>query len=378
MKLGGAHGTCGFSVAARAFRLASLTVLLSATWVLGLSGQALAVDPTVVAVGDMACPPTEPSYNGGNGTATQCRQRYVSDLVVAASPNALLDLGDNQYDFGQLANYQAVYHPTFGRANAVVWPSLGNAEYDTANAQGFFDYFASVGVTSRISGSAVDAASFADGYYSFDIGTWHAIALNSNCAEIGGCGAGSPQELWLKNDLAAHTNRCTLAYWHHPRWNSGSLGNDTSTAAFWTSLYNAHADIVLNGHGNHHYERTVQQNPSGTTDANGIREFIVSTGGESHGTPPGTPGNPATTQITDYTSYGILKLTLHPNSYDWQFVPEVGGTFTDSGTGFCHASPPQAPAAPSLTAVPANNSVQLSWTAPADGGSPIANYKIYR
>jgi fibronectin type III domain protein len=354
-------------------------VLVGLLWG-SLGGQAEgATDPTVAAVGDMACSPWHPSYNNGDGTATECRHRHVSDLLVNPSPDALLDLGDNQYDEGQLDEYQDVYHPTFGRANAVVYPSLGNAEYDTPNAQGYFDYFSSVGVTARILGTAADAANFNSGYYSFDIGSWHLIALNSNCAQVGGCGAGSPQELWLKSDLAAHPNRCTLAYWHHPRWNSGELGNDSTTRVFWTDLYAAHADLVLNGHGNHHYERFLPQNPSGAPDANGIREFIVSTGGESHGTPPVTPGDPDTSQITDYTSFGILRLTLHPGSYDWQFVPAVGGSFTDSGTASCHSSPtPQQPSAPSLSASAGDAKVSLSWNAPADGGAPVTGYNVYR
>ena len=239
-------------------------------------------------------------------------------------PDALLLLGDNQYDEGELDEFQEVYHPTFGRANTSVYPSLGNAEYDTPGAQGFFDYFASVGVTARIGAMAgADTTHYASGYYSFDIGAWHLIALNSNCAQVGGCNTGSPQELWLKSDLAAHPNQCTLAYWHHPRWNSGALGNDPATRGFWTDLYHAQADIVLNGHGNHHYERFMPQNANGTPDpANGVREFIVSTGGEAHGTPPGSPTDSTdTTEVSDYTSFGILKLSLRPASYTGSSCP---------------------------------------------------------
>jgi acid phosphatase type 7 len=363
----------------RPLRAVFLIGVASVLCSLAFSGQAAALDPTVVGVGDMACSQWNPNYNSGNGTATACRQKYVSDVAVNLSPNALLDLGDNQYDNGELVNYQTVYDPTFGRANPVVYPSLGNAEYDTPNAQGFFDYFSSVGVTARIGASGADTGNYSSGYYSFNIGAWHLIALNSNCAEIGGCGLGSPQEMWLKSDLAAHPNHCTVAYWHHPRWNSGNLGDDSSTAAFWTDLYNAHADLVLNGHGNHHYERFTPQSPSGIPDANGVREFIVSTGGESHGTPPTGPGDStATTQISDYTSYGVLKLTLHPSSYDWQFVPEVGGSFTDSGTANCHAASAQRPGPPSLSATPADSSVHLSWSTPSDGGAPITGYNVYR
>jgi hypothetical protein len=349
---------------------------------LALGAQARAADPLVTAVGDMACPPTNPSYNSGNGTSTKCRQRYVSDLVVAAAPAGLLDLGDNQYDNGELANYNSVYHPTFGRSNGVVFPSIGNAEYGTANAQGFFDYFNNQGVIARIRAGGGDASNISPGgYYSFNIGSWHLIALNSNCGEtgVGGCGSGSAQEVWLKSDLAAHPNQCTLAYWHHPRFNSGTLGNDATYSAFWNALYNARADVVLNGHGNHHYERNAAQTPAGIADpTSGIREFIVSTGGESHGTPPGTPGNSGVLQVADYTSYGVLKLTLHPSSYDWQFVPEVGGSFTDSGTGTCHSAAVSRPSAPALSATAAESAANLSWTASSNGGSAITNYKVYR
>src|SRR4051812_47474742 len=210
------------------------TALMALLLALTVAGRAhAAVDRTVAAVGDMACAPYDPAYNGGNGTATNCRQRSVSDLLVSPVPDALLDLGDNQYDSGELAGYRAVYDPTFGRANDVVYPSLGNAEYETNGARGFFDYFSSVDVTSRIVDTGADTSNFGGGYYSFDIGAWHLIALNSNCRKVGGgCGTGGAQEVWLKNDLAAHPNRCTLAYWHHPRWNSGELGDDSSTAAF--------------------------------------------------------------------------------------------------------------------------------------------------
>jgi fibronectin type 3 domain-containing protein len=345
-----------------------------------MSLAAAQADPTLGAVGDMGCAATNPKYNGGNGTATSCRQKYVSDLLVNPIPSAVLLLGDNQYVRGELSNFQAVYHPTFGRTNAVAYPSIGNAEYDTPGAQGWFDYYSSVGVTARIAGSGADASNYANGYYSFDVGAWHLIALNSNCSDIaGGCKAGGAQETWLKSDLAAHPNQCTLAYWHHPRWNSGSLGNDSSTAAFWTDLYNAHADIVLNGHGNHHYERHTPQTPAGVPNPSaGIREFIVSTGGEEHGTPPGTPGDPNTLEVSDYTSFGVIRMALHPTSYDWQFVPEVGGSFTDSGSGTCHSAPAsQAPGAPALSAT-ADSAVHLSWSTPSDGGSPITGYRIYR
>ncbi len=310
-------------------------------------------DPVVDAVGDMGCAFNDPNYNGGNGSpgvpapGNDCLQGYVSDLVVSPLPNALLDLGDNQYDTGTLFDYQHVFDPTYGRANAVTYPTLGNAEYNDGNAPptGFFSYFSAAGVFARIQATGGGNTSHltTDGYYSFDLGTWHIIALNSNCtgtyAVSGGCQPGSPQEQWLKTDLAANHQKCILAFWHHPRWNSGALGNDSATAAFWTDLYNAHATLVINGHGNHHYERFVPQDPTGAPAADGIREFIVSTGGQSHGVPPTTPGDRATSQVANYTTFGILRLTLHPSSYDWQFVPATAdgqsGRFTDSGSAPC-------------------------------------------
>ena len=166
---------------------ALLCVLLS----LSPGGARAASDPTIAAVGDMACSSGYPDYNGGNGTATSCRYRYVSDLVVNPMPAALLVLGDNQYENGALADFQQSYDPTYGRANVAVYPSIGNAEYDTKGAKGFFQYFQQEGVTSRILGAATDASHWGDGYYSFNVGAWHLIALNSNCKQVGGCGSGS-------------------------------------------------------------------------------------------------------------------------------------------------------------------------------------------
>jgi hypothetical protein len=205
----------------------------------------------------------------------------------------------------------------------------GNHEYEPANgtdcdpsqtAAGYFQYF----------GAAAGEAG--KGYYSFDVGSWHLIALNSNCFAVGGCRVGSPQETWLKSDLASHPNTCTLAYWHHPRFTSGQA-EDLEVSAFWDDLYAAGADVILNGH-SHSYERFAPQDPSENYDpANGMREFVAGAGGEdleafSRTTP--------LTEVRASNTFGVLDLTLHAASYDWRFVPQQGGTFFDSGSAFCH------------------------------------------
>jgi hypothetical protein len=165
-------------------------------------------------------------------------------------------------------------------------------------------------------------------WYSFNIGSWHLIALDSNQP------SNSQQLAWLENDVATHSNQCTLAFWHHPRFNSGSThGDNTGVGTFWTRLYNANADVVLNGH-EHVFERFAPQTPEGVSDpVRGIREFIVGTGGRSHyafGTAK------ANSEVRNSNTFGVLKVTLHSTSYNWAFQPVSGGTFTDSGSGSCH------------------------------------------
>jgi hypothetical protein len=202
-------------------------------------------------------------------------------------------------------------------------PSPGNHEYNTLNATGYYGYFgAAAGDPSK-------------GYYSFDLGDWHIIVLNSNLScDVIGCAAGSPQEQWLRADLAANSKFCTLAYWHHPRFNSGaSHGNNIEMAPFWNALYEYNADVILNGH-EHVYERFAPQTPSAVADPDhGIRQFTVGTGGRSHYTFGTIQPN---SERREGNTYGVLKLTLHATGYDWQFVPVAGASFTDSGSGTCH------------------------------------------
>ncbi len=173
-----------------------------------------------------------------------------------------------------------------------------------------------------------------NGYYSYDLGTWHIVVLNSEGQDVGGCGAPSRQGQWLQADLTAHPAACTLAYWHKPLFSSGSAhGNDLKMKPLWDALYHAGADAVINGH-DHDYERFAPQTPEGIADdAHGMRGFVVGTGGKNH-----RPFGPidSTSEVRNADSFGVLKLTLRAGGYDWQFIPGAGKTFTDAGSGTCH------------------------------------------
>lgn len=302
-----------------------LSAVVAAAALLG-SAPAAAGDPVIAAAGDIACDPAAAAYNGGAGVKTQCRQRATSDLLLTIAPDAVLTLGDNQYSTGTYDQFMASYDPTWGRLKGITRPAVGNHEYGTAGAAGYFQYF----------GSA--AGDPAKGYYSFDIGAWHVVALNSNCTVVD-CSAGSAQTQWLRADLAAHPAACTLAYWHHARFSSGPHGDESQSAAvapLWQALYDAGADLVLNAH-DHDYERFAPQTPAGAADAvRGLREFVVGTGGRSHYQVT-TPI--ANSEVVDSTTFGVLALTLRATGYDWRFVPEAGATFTDSGSQTCHWAP---------------------------------------
>src|SRR5262245_57710398 len=182
---------------------------------------AVAADPVIGAAGDIACSSSSSNFNGGNGTADKCRQKYTSDLLVNQGLAAVLPLGDAQYESGTLSGFQKSYALSWGRVKSITRPAPGNHEYKTTNASGYFDYFNGTGAATGPAGDRTK------GYYSFDVGTWHLIALNStdHCTIVS-CAAGSAQEQWLKADLAANANKyCTLAFWHDPRFNSGHDGN---------------------------------------------------------------------------------------------------------------------------------------------------------
>lgn len=293
-----------------------LLILIAGGWNARLSAQ---TDPVIGAAGDIACDPGNAYFNGR--LIALCQMKATSDLLIRAAVAAVLPLGDLQYEDGALDKFRRSYDPTWGRLKSITRPVPGNHEYGTRGAEGYFSYFGPI------------AGEPGRGYYSFDIGAWHVVALNSNCAPVGGCGEGSPQERWLRADLAAHPARCTLAYWHHPRFSSGFHGSNPAFDAFWRALYDAGADIVLNGH-DHHYERFAKQDPQGRPDpGRGMREFVVGTGGRSlYGLKRGA----ANSEAFSADAFGVLALTLQAASYEWHFVRGPGRAFTDSGRAACH------------------------------------------
>ncbi len=241
--------------------------------------------------------------------------------LLEVNPGTVMALGDLAYPNGTAENFKC-YDQTWGRVKSRTRPSVGNHEFHSQGATYYFEYF----------GAA--AGDPKTGYYSYDLGAWHIVVLNSECKEVGGCQAGSPEEKWLRADLAAHPTACSLAYFHKPRFSSGlNHGDDPEITAFWQALYDNNVELVLNGH-DHDYERFAPQDPNGKADSKrGIREFVVGTGGKSHREFGFTRPN---SEVRNNDAYGVLKLTLKPGGYAWQFLPEAGKTFTDSGSGTCH------------------------------------------
>ena len=260
----------------------------------------------------------------GAGDIADCRDLTGAEAtakLLEQIPGTVMAVGDLAYPDGSKENF-VCYDKTWGRVKARTRPAPGNHEFHAAGATPYFDYF----------GAA--AGDPQNGYYSYELGTWHIVVLNSECADVGGCEAGSRQETWLRADLAAHPAACTLAYWHKPLFSSGSAhGNDLEMKPLWQALYDADADVIIGGH-DHNYERFAPQNPDGQSDAaRGIREFVVGTGGKNHR--PILLAKP-NSELRNADAFGVLKLSLRTGGYDWQFIPEAGKAFVDSGTGTCH------------------------------------------
>lgn len=260
----------------------------------------------------------------GAGDIADCKDLSGAEAtanLLDKIPGTVMAVGDLAYPDGTAANFSC-YDKTWGRMKNRTRPAPGNHEFHSTGATYYFQYF----------GQA--AGDPGKGYYSYELGAWHVVVLNSECVAAGGCDAASAQGQWLREDLAAHPVACTLAYFHKPLFSSGGThGNDLLMKPLWDALYEANADVIVNGH-DHDYERFAPQNPDGIADASrGIREFVVGTGGKNL-RPFGAVH--ANSEVHSLEAFGVLKLTLLPGRYQWEFIPQAGKSFTDSGAGTCH------------------------------------------
>lgn len=299
---------------------------------------------TLVAAGDIACRPELVE------TATACRQARTADLIESLAPDAVAALGDNQYEHGELANFTAVYEPTWGRFGQITHPAVGNHEYEgdpeRDEAPGYYSYF----------GAA--AGDPTTGYYRWELGGWTVFVLNSGAINwtraTGGnpslpddcwpvsCAAGSEQEQWLRTELAALSDdACVIAYWHHPRFSSGFGGANQphpETGPLFAALYEHGVELLLTGH-SHNYERFKPVDPDGVPDPEGLTQFVVGTGGRSLHTDTGP--QPTNSEVLRTDVFGALELTLEPGAYSARFIGEDGVT-VDESSGTCHPPPPDA------------------------------------
>lgn len=251
-----------------------------------------------------------------DGEGDERTARLLDDIE-----GTVFTLGDNVYDSGTAEEFAECYEESWGRHKERTRPAAGNHDYRTEDAEPYYEYF----------GEA--AGEQGKGYYSYDLGSWHIVVLNSNCKHIGGCGEDSEQVRWLVDDLAQHPARCALAYWHHPLFNAGEHDSEEEVRPFWEALHEAGAEVVLSGH-DHNYQRYAPQDPSGDSDPErGIRQFVVGTGGKSHYDIEKRVDN---LEVSNDDTDGVLKLTLRPGSYSWEFVPVEGEDFRDQGAGNCH------------------------------------------
>lgn len=275
----------------------------------------------IVAVGDISCNPGDKHLT--NRDLNYCQDYQTAQLVKLLNPNAILALGDLQYEDGSLENFHNKFAKNWGEFKNKLYPSPGNHEYATAKASGYFGYF---------NDSPVDISK---GYYSFMLGDWNILSLNSNCVEEGGCSTNSNQLKWLTTELANNKTKCTLAFWHHPRFTSGKYVNDNDTKSrsqyFWEVLSKNNADIILNGH-DHLYEKFGPQSPTGLSKKDGVRQFTVGTGGKSHYAKSAEAAN--SEKVID-DQYGVLVIELYPKAYSWKFM-SVADKVLDSGQQQCN------------------------------------------
>lgn len=307
--------------------LGALAALVLALTLVRCADEPIAPTPTVrdevVSTAprlDVTASPAEPAVLVGAGDIARC------DKLFDEATAALLDnvagtvfvAGDNAYPSGSAADYQC-FEASWGRHKARIRPAPGDDEYTAISAAPYFGYFGTV------------AGDYDKGYYSYALGEWLVVVLNSNLPTK----AGSPQEQWLRTTLNANPDRCTIAIWHHPRFYSG--GVRSGSRPLWQALYASGAEIIVNAH-QRNYERFALQSPDGVADpSHGIQQFIVGTGGISHGSFGATAPN---SLVRDRTSYGVIKFTLSAGSYTWEFIPAAGSSFQDSGSGVCRTAPP--------------------------------------
>ena len=320
---------------------------------------AAALFPPFSAAAQDAAQPAAPAAGSvtvlAAGDIAKCNLEWDSQTgaLLDILPGTILGLGDNAYNTGSIQEFNDCYGPTWGRHKDRVYPVPGNHEYLTGGAEGYFTYFGD-----RATPLEPGCRKECKGYYSFDLGAWHIVALNSEIDN----NPGSEQDLWLRADLAAHPTVCTLAYWHKPRWSSGDHGSGASAPLF-QAVYDYGVDIVLSGH-DHDYERFAPQSPQGVLEYDrGVRQFVVGTGGDTH---RGWESNEPNSEVKDADTWGVIKLTLNPTSYDWEFIPIAGQTFTDKGSANC-VTAGSVPPAPAASTIPVSTS-----SAPVDVESDAA------
>jgi PKD repeat protein len=360
--------------------VASVSTPISATHTYTASGQytarATVTDKDDGAASDdrivVVAAPGTPEVLVGAGDVATCSgdNDEATAKLLDGTAGMVFTAGDNAGSNGSASDFTNCYDPTWGRHKARTKPAVGERDYNTTDASGYYGYYgAAAGEVSKY-------------YYSYDLGTWHIVVLNSSIS----MSAGSPQELWLKADLAATAKACVLAVWHYPRFSSSTSSIRSAVKPIWDALYAAGADVVVNAH-YRNYERLAPQKTDGTTDMDfGIRQFVVGTGGAGSGSFSSTVR--PNSEVRNTGTPGVLKLSLEDGGYAWQFIPIAGKTFKDAGYTLCHSKPkPIArPGGPyrseagvqfdgSASSDPANGSLTYDWdfgdgTPHASGAKP--------
>lgn len=304
------------------------TVLLLLVVGLGLRACSPSSGPVlVVAAGGMACDPTDPHYADGRGRDDQCVARALAAQALRLEPDRLLGLGDYQYELPTSEAYRTAYASSWGRLRDATIPARGNQEYKVHDAETFTSYFG-------------DHSGDPRGYWSTDLGDWHVVVLDSNCTTVfGGCAEGSAQQLWLADDLASHSQRCTVALMHHPRWSSGIAGDNQTVEPLWRTLADGGADLLLSAH-EHDYERFPPLDAAGRPSAAGLEQYVVGVGGQAHYRPEVGSASWRKRTVThrsdfvDFDHHGFLALRLNRRGWHSE-LHTLGGGVQDRHQGRC-------------------------------------------